>query len=216
MNLCVIGTKGAGKGTQISRLADNFNLLPFSTGEMFRQAAKTKTPLGIVAEKALQRGELVPDEIVNGLVEEWLWTTAPEKGIVFDGFPRTMHQAEFLDGTLKDMGRKLDATVFLAVSESVVIQRLSGRRFCWICRDEFHLRSAPFKACRYQKCRGEFLKPFDEDRPEVLFTIIDVFKRGVQPVLDYYKKTERLIEINGDVSEGEIHQAVLDAVLRFR
>src|SRR6266850_714950 len=102
MNLSIIGTKGAGKGTQIARLVDNFNLVYFSPGTMFRDAAKKKSPLGVIAERVMSRGELVPDDMVNGMVEEWLWTTSPTQSIVFDGFPRTLQQAEFLEQVFKD------------------------------------------------------------------------------------------------------------------
>ena len=216
MNLSIIGTKGAGKGTQISLLVDNFNLVYFSPGEMFREAAKKRTPLGVIAERVMRQGDLVPDDIVNGMVEEWLWTTSPSQSIVFDGFPRTLQQAEFLDDAFKDMRRKLDAAICLEVTEKSVIDRLSGRRFCRVCRDEFHLDSAPFQTCPYHKCQGEYLRPFEEDKPEVVLTLIQAYKRGTQPLLDFYKKQKKLIRVNGEGDTGKVHARLVKVLMRFR
>ena len=168
MNISILGTKAAGKGTQIRRLVGNFNLVYYSPGEMFRQAAKRRTSLGLLAAQVMSRGELVPDDVVNGLVQEWLWTTSPNQSIVFDGFPRTLQQAEFLDLAFKDLQRDIDAVIYLEVSDSRVVDRLSGRRICRLCLDEFHLISAPFTTCPHQKCQGEHLRPLDEDKPGVL------------------------------------------------
>lgn len=216
MNLSIIGTKAAGKGTQIRRLVDNFNLVYFSPGEMFRQAAKKKTPLGLIAQRAIVRGDLVADDIVDGLVEEWLWTTTPNQSIVFDGFPRTLPQAEFLAAAFEDMKRDLDAVIYLEVSDQTVIDRLSGRRFCRICRDEFHLVAAPFQACPYGKCEGQYLRPFDEDKPEAVKSLIEAFKRGIRPLLNFYKKPRKLIRVDGEGTADEVHTRMVNAILPFR
>ena len=216
MNLSIIGTKGAGKGTQISRLVDNFNLVYFSPGAMFRQAAKNRTPLGLIAERAINRGDLVPDDIVNGMVEEWLWTTTPSQSIVFDGFPRTVQQAEFLEQSLKEMKRKMDALIYLEVGEKAIIERLAGRRTCRLCRDEFHLVSAPWKTCPYHKCDGQFLRPFDEDRPEVLMSLVHAFDRGIQPLLSFYKKRKKLIRVDGEGEADAVNARIVKLVSRYR
>ena len=105
MNISIVGTKGAGKGTQVSQVAKDFNLVIFASGDAFRAGVRQHTPLGKVAQKYVDRGELVPDDIVNGLVEEWIWTTTPNQGIIFDGFPRTTFQAVFLESALKCRSR---------------------------------------------------------------------------------------------------------------
>lgn len=216
MNLSILGTKAAGKGTQIRRLVDNFNLVYFSPGDMFRQAAKKKTQLGLIAERAMARGELVSDEIVDGLVEEWLWTTSPNQSIVFDGFPRTLQQAEFLAATFKDLKRGLDAVIYLEVTDQTVIDRLAGRRICRSCRDEFHVVSAPFQACPYRKCDGEFLRPFDEDKPEFVSSLIETFKHGIQPLLSFYKKRRKLIRVDGEGEVDQVHARLVEAIMPFR
>jgi adenylate kinase len=216
MNISIVGTKGAGKGTQVSRLVKDLNLLSFSTGDAFRIGVKQHTPLGNVAEKYVQRGELVPDDIVNGLVEEWIWRTTPAQGIIFDGFPRTTFQAAFLEAALRDMGRKFDATIYLEVSDDEVVKRLSARRVCSLCRDEFHLIASPFKTCPKQRCEGQYLRHLDEDRPEVISTLVKVFQRGIEPLLQYYEQSGRLITINGDQDIEEVHTAIISAVMPYR
>jgi adenylate kinase len=216
MNLSIVGTKGAGKGTQVGRLARVFNLVSFSTGDAFRHGMKLRTQLGLVADKYVQRGELVPDDIVNGLVEEWIWTTTPSKGIIFDGFPRTTFQAAFLDETFREMGRKFDAVIYLDVSDEVVTERLSGRRVCNLCRDEFHTVYAPFKSCPKQKCAGQWLRHLDEDHPAAITALVKVFQRGIEPLLQHYEQSGRLITANGDKSIEEVHAALVSAVTPYR
>ena len=216
MNISIIGTKGAGKGTQVSRLVQEFNLLSFSSGDALRSSMKERTPCGIVAEKYVQRSELVPDDIVNGAIHEWLQTTSPTQGIIFDGFPRTTFQAAFLDETFKEKKRTFDAMIYLDVSDQEVIKRLSDRRVCHLCREEFHLISSPFKTCPKQKCQGEHLRRVDEDRPEVISTLVKIFQRGIEPLLQYYELTGRLISIHADAPIEEVHSAIVSAISRFK
>ena len=216
MNLSVIGIKGSGKGTQANRLVNDFNLIYFSPGEMFREGVKKRTPLGILAEKYMSRGELVPDDFVNAMVEEWLWTTNPKKGIIFDGFPRTTYQAAFLEHVFQEMGRTFHAVIYLDVSDEMIAKRLSGRRWCRVCKDEFHLVSAPFTSCPYKKCTGQYRRPHDEDRPEIVATLLSVYQRGIQPLLNFYKETDRVIVIDGNGDAEAVHTTILDAVMRYR
>lgn len=194
----------------------DFNLLVFSPGDAFRSGVKERTPLGVVAEKYVQRGELVPDDIVNGLVEEWVWRTSPSQGIIFDGFPRTTFQAAFLEETMREMGRKFDVVIYLEASDDVVVQRLSARRVCYLCREEFHLTSSPFKTCPRKKCEGQYLRHLDEDKPAVISTLVKVFQRGIEPLLQHYEQTQRLITINGDKSIEEVHDAIVTALMPYR
>lgn len=216
MNISIVGTKGAGKGTQVSQLAKDFNLLIFSTGDVFRAGVKQHTPLGKVAQKYLERGELVPDDIANGLVEEWIWTTTPNQGIIFDGFPRTTFQAAFLESTLSEMGRTFDIAIYLDVSDEQVIKRLSERRICHTCLEEFHLTSSPFKTCPRHRCEGEHLRHLEEDKPEVIRSLVKVFQRGIEPLLQHYEQSRRLIEIKGDGPVEEVHNAIVAALTPHR
>ena len=216
MNIAIVGSKGAGKGTQISLLKQAFGVVAFSTGDALRDGIKQRTPLGIQAKRYVQRGELVPDEIVNGLVEEWIWRTTPSQEIVFDGFPRTVFQADFLESALRDMGRRFCALVYLDLPDDAVVQRLSGRRVCSVCDEEYHLVSARFTICRKEKCDGEWLRQAEEDRPETIAALLSAFRLGVDPLLRHYERSGRLIRINGHQAAGLVHEAILAAVTPLR
>ena len=212
MNISIVGAKAAGKGTQIAKLRESFSLLYFSGSQMFREGFKKRTELGLLAESYMSRGELVPDDYVNSMLEAWLWQSSPQQGIVFDGFPRTTYQAEFLENSFKDMGRTFDSLIYLEVSLDVVCQRLAGRRACFICKEEFHLESAPFSICPYKKCAGQHLKPLPEDQPSVISSMLINFKKGIEPVLDYYKAKGKLVVIDGTGNSDEVQKAVLKGI----
>lgn len=213
MNLSIIGSKGSGKGTQIKHLLDKLKLISFSPGDLFRNK---RTPLGRLAEKYVQRGELVPDDVVNALVAQWMTTVPPEKGVVFDGFPRTASQAMFLDEAFSDIGSKLDAVVHLDAPPEVIVDRLSGRRVCELCREEFHLASSPFKTCPSKLCEGQHLKQLPLDEPDVILILVKDFEHTIQPVLEYYTGTSRLVTIRADHPPQEVQAALLQALQPFR
>lgn len=212
MNISIVGAKAAGKGTQIARLRESFNLLYFSPSQMFREGLKQRTELGLLAESHMSRGELVPDDYVNSMLEAWLWQSSPKQGIVFDGFPRTTYQAEFLENSFKDMSRTFDSLIYLDVSYDVVCRRLAGRRACFICKEEFHLESAPFSICPYKKCTGQHLKSLPEDQPNIISSMLINFKKGIEPVLDYYKAKGKLVVIDGTGNSDEVQKAVLEGI----
>lgn len=215
MNLCILGTKGAGKGTQVKRLIAKNNLVSFATGDLLRKGIKQKTALGRLAEKYVQNAELVPDDIVNGLVEEWLQTTSPQQGIIMDGFPRTRTQAAFLEEIFKNLGRTLDVVVFLDVKTDTVIQRLTPRRVCSLCSEEFHLESNPFKTCPSQKCAGEHLEQLHQDDPEVIQILVHDFQSSIERLLEYYEKTGRLVRISGENDPETVHASIVKAIAPF-
>jgi adenylate kinase len=216
MNIAIVGPKAAGKGTQISKLRESFNLLYFSPSQMFRDGLKKRTQLGLAAESYMSRGELVPDDYVNSMLEEWLWKSSPQQGIVFDGYPRTTYQAEFLERSFQDMGRTFDALISLEASEDVISKRLEGRRACFVCKEEFHIVSAPFATCPYKKCEGQYLKALPEDEPSVVFNLVHSFKRGMQPLFDFYRNRQKLIVINSEGDPDQVQKAILAAVVGFR
>ena len=128
MTIALIGPSGAGKGTQAVRVVARFDWLHLSTGDLFREALDKKTALGLLGQKYMSRGELVPDEVVDAMIEEWLMNVRPEKEILFDGFPRTRYQAQFLDELLKKTGRNLDAAIYLKASDNEILNRLPDFR----------------------------------------------------------------------------------------
>ncbi|MCB0211175.1 MAG: nucleoside monophosphate kinase, partial [Anaerolineae bacterium] len=143
MTIALIGPSGAGKGTQAHKIASQLGLLHISTGDLFRASLEQRTALGLLAKRYMKHGELVPDEVVDALIEEWLLKAAPHQEILFDGFPRTLYQAEFLDKLLEQTGRKLDAVIYLQVSDEEVMERLSGRLMCRTCQTPYHLAFNP-------------------------------------------------------------------------
>lgn len=212
MNLALIGPSGVGKGTQIKRLTDAFGMQHFSPGNLFRDAVKNRTPMGLVAKKFLEHGDLVPDDIVNGMLEEWLWSTHPKASIVFDGYPRTPLQAIFLDEILGELERKLHGVIYLQAGDEVLIERLSGRRLCRVCPTQFHIKTTPFESCPYRRCKGEYLYQQIEDKPEVLLTRLGVFQRMIKPLLKHYEQSSKLFVINGEGDEGAVSKALFAVV----
>lgn len=212
MNIALIGPSGAGKGTQIKRLITGFGMHHFSPGNIFREAVKNRTPMGLAAKKYFETGDLVPDDIVNGMLEEWLWATHPKSSIVFDGYPRTTLQAIFLDEMLEELDRKLDAVIHLEASDSVLVPRLSGRRLCRVCPSQFHLETAPFEKCPYKRCNGEYLYLQIEDKPQVVVPRLAVFQRGIKPLLNHYAQANKLITINAEQDVATVHQEIIKAI----
>lgn len=215
MNLALIGPSGVGKGTQIKRLINAFGMQHFSPGNIFREAVKNRTPMGLIAKRHIEQGDLVPDDIVNGMLEEWLWSTHPKSSIVFDGYPRTPLQAIFLDEILTELERKLDAVVYLQATEEILIERLSGRRLCRVCPSEFHVKTNPFQSCPYRRCKGEYLYQQLEDKPEVLMTRLSIFQRMIKPLLKHYEQSNKLILISGESDEETVSSAILEQIEPF-
>lgn len=212
MNLVLIGPSGAGKGTQIDKLITSFGLVHFCPGNLFREHIKKHTALGLIAQKYIGRGELVPDEVVEAMLEEWLWLTDPGQDIIFDGFPRTANQAVFLDKLFKEVGRRVDGVIYLEASEEVVIGRLMGRRVCGLCHDHYHEVSEPFTACPYNKCQGEHLHALEGEKPEVIAARLKVFHGTIKPLVQYYEANAKLITINAEHDIGQVHSAILSAL----
>ena len=217
MNIALLGPSGVGKGTHADQLTEKFDLLHVVTGELFRENVENRAAVGILAEKYIARGELVPDEIVDAMVEAWLWRADPQKGILFDGFPRTVYQARYLDGLFQKMERQLDAVIYLNVSDEEVMRRLSGRIVCHNCQTPYHLDLKPpahLGVC--DVCGGEIYRRAD-DIPEMARVRLRAFNRVTGPLVEYYQAQNKLIIIDG---EAEIDQvltkimATMEAVAR--
>jgi len=193
-----LGAPGAGKGTQARRLAAGSRVPQVATGDMLREAVAEGTPLGREAKRFMDSGALVPDEVVIGLVDERLAKSDAARGYVLDGFPRTVAQAEALDGLLRRRGQALDRVIFFDVSRAELLRRLTGRRICRQCGTAFHLVSAPPKtAGRCDQCDGELYQR-DDDAEGTVARRLDVYETQTAPLLDYYKKRGLLVRVAGE------------------
>ena len=206
MNIVLLGAPGAGKGTQAAKLVEKYGYAHISTGDMLRAAVKNQTPLGLEAKKYMDAGDLVPDEVVIGLVKERLQDPDTEQGFILDGFPRTSTQAVALDSELASLDRALDAALLVDVDKEVIIKRLTSRR---MCRDCGHIGSEADASC--PKCNGEMYQR-DDDNEATVRNRLDVYEGSTAPLIDYYRGCDLLIEIDGDRAPEEVFASVKEAL----
>lgn len=200
MNIILMGPPGAGKGTQADLIKGNYPIPHISTGDMFRDAVTNGTVLGKEAQKYMESGQLVPDEVTIGIVKERLAHGDCEKGFMLDGFPRTTVQAEALDQVLTSMGKKIEAVINISVPEELLYERMSGRISCKDCKTVYHLTfNPPAKAGVCDKCGGELVQRAD-DRGDTVKKRLQVYAEQTNPLIDYYQKQGNLYNIDGDRS----------------
>lgn len=201
MYVILLGAPGAGKGTQVTNVAVKLDLVQISTGDLFRQAVAEGTELGKKAQAFMKEGKLVPDEITISMVMEKMTMVDNKSGVVFDGFPRSLNQAEALDGALKERNKQIDKVVYIKVSEDELLKRLSGRWICRNCQTPYHEISSPPKIKgRCDKCGGELYQRPD-DTVDTVKKRLKVYFAETAPLIEYYQKAGKLLEIEG---EGEI------------
>jgi len=208
-NLVFLGPPGAGKGTQAKRLAQELGLMHISTGDILRDAVKRGTPLGKKAKEYMDRGELVPDELIVALIEEVM---PPEGGVIFDGFPRTIAQAEALEDMLSRKGKKVDAVVLFDVPDEVVVERLSGRRVCPSCGAVYHIKFNPPKKDEVCDRCGTKLIQREDDREEVVMNRLEVYRKQTAPLIEYYESKGILIRLDASKEIEEIYQELRKVV----
>lgn len=192
MNIVLLGAPGAGKGTQAAKLVAEFGTPHISTGDMLRAAVKAGTPLGKKAQTYMNAGELVPDEVIIGLVTERLSEPDTPKGFILDGFPRTSAQAVALDAELSRLNRPLDAALLVDVKFDVIIKRLTSRRMCKECG---FIGTDALSSC--PKCGGEMYQRSD-DNEQTVRNRLEVYERSTAPLIDYYRGSDLLVTVDGD------------------
>lgn len=199
LNLMLMGLPGAGKGTQAEKIVDEYKIPHISTGDIFRAAMKNGTPMGLEAKKFIDKGELVPDEVTNGIVKERLAKDDVNDGYMLDGFPRNMAQAEALDEFGKELGKSLNCVINIHVDPESLMERLTGRYICRDCGATYHKVFNPTKVegiC--DRCGGHEFFQREDDKPETVKNRLDVNIKMNTPLLDFYKKQGLLHEVNGN------------------
>jgi adenylate kinase len=203
-----LGPPGAGKGTQAQELAREWGVPHIATGDMLREAVAAKTALGLEAKRHMDSGGLVPDDVVIGLVGERLAQPDAKAGCVLDGFPRTVAQAEALDGLFARAGIALDRVIYFNVPRAELLRRLTGRRVCGACGHTFHLVSAPPRvAGKCDDCGGEIYQRADDSEATVK-TRLDVYQKQTAPLLDYYRDRKLLAEVAGEGPVDRVAEAI--------
>ena len=210
MKIIMLGAPGAGKGTQAKKISERYSIPHISTGDIFRANIKNGTELGKKAKEYMDKGLLVPDELVVDLVVDRLSQADCEKGCVLDGFPRTIPQAEALDAALEAKNEKVDYAIDIEVPDEIIIARMSGRRACLSCGATYHIVHVPPKKEGICDACGSELVLRDDDKAETVKKRLDVYHEQTQPLIDYYCGKKLLIEIDGTKSMDEVTEAVFE------
>jgi adenylate kinase len=211
--LIMLGAPGAGKGTACKPMMDKYSIPQISTGDMFRAAIKEGTPMGKEAKSYMDKGALVPDEVVIGLVRERIQKEDCENGFILDGFPRTVDQAEALNELLSSVNKELTAVLNLKVDREILIKRLTGRRMCRGCtKGNFNIYTLkPRNEGRCDYCDSELYQR-DDDKEEVILNRLDVYERQTQPLINYYENISKIENIESADSLEETVKRVFIAI----
>ncbi|MEK6251956.1 MAG: adenylate kinase [Actinomycetota bacterium] len=218
LNLVLLGPPGSGKGTQGERLQEDFQLPYYATGDILRAAVRDRTELGKTAKEYMDRGDLVPDEVIIGVITERIEDPEAADGFILDGFPRTMPQAEALDAELETLGRALTAALLIDVPDDEVVRRLGGRRTCAKNGSHiFHVDFDPPKEPDVCDIDGSRLLVRDDDKPEVIRHRLDQYHSKTEPLVDYYEEKGLLRRVDGSPSPDEVGDRIraLLATLRM-
>ena len=212
MNLVLMGLPGASKGTQAQLIVKDFDIPHISTGDIFRAAIKNQTPMGVEAKKFIDKGELVPDEVTNGIVQERLAQDDTKDGFMLDGFPRNIFQAEYLDKYLSENNISLDKVINIEVDPKLLVERACGRRICKTCGATYHVKFNPSKeegVC--DSCHANLTQRPD-DNEETVSHRIDVYLSETKPLVDYYTKQNVIANIEGNQDIDKVFEDIKAAL----
>lgn len=216
MRIILLGGPGVGKGTQAKKLAEKYKLAHISTGDILRQAVKDGTEMGLMAKSFMDKGQLVPDEVVIGIIKDTL--AKPEikaGGFILDGFPRTVPQAQALDELTHKMNIPVDIVVNIKASSDIIVQRLSGRRTCRGCQSVYHvLNLPPKKEGICDRCGGQLYQR-DDDKEETIRNRIKVYEDQTSPLIEYYKKLGKLKDVSGEAEIDEVFAEICDLLSKL-
>ena len=213
MNLLIIGAPGAGKGTMSDLLIDTYHLVHVSTGDMLRAAVKAGTPVGLKAQEYMNKGALVPDEVIHDIIVERLSQDDVNDGFLFDGYPRTLNQAKDLDVILKEINKKIDRVINLNIEDEELIKRITGRRLCPTCGEIFNIYyKAPAKEGVCDKCGAELIQRKD-DNLESLSVRLEEYHKNTQPVIEYYEAAHIVSHIDAKQGVNEVYEDIKEFAL---
>lgn len=212
MNVILLGPPGAGKGTQADKLKAKFGMLHLSTGNAFRAAIAAGSELGKKVEPIMKAGGLVPDDLVIALVDARLKEKDTAQGVLFDGYPRTIPQADALEASFKSLGRKIDRVISIEVPKAVIVERMGGRRFCPKCQTTYHVKAAPPKADGLCDKDGEKLIIRADDEPATVNARQDKYAKDTAPLLAYYQPKGMLATVDGTQTPDQVFEAIAKAL----
>lgn len=212
MDILLIGAPGAGKGTQAEELTRLFGLRHIASGDLFRKAYEEQSELGLKAQRYVDLGELVPDDITIPMVIRHIEEPESMDGVVLDGFPRTLVQAQALDAELQKFNRKLDLVMYLKVSRGELLQRLGGRVFCQAQQHVYHVKNHPAKVDGICDLDGSKLYTRPDDAGEAMRRRLVIYFNQTVQVLDYYSQQQKLREIDGNQGIDQVHNALLEEI----
>ncbi len=212
MKLLIMGRPGAGKGTQAAKIKEYYNIPHISTGDMFRQAIKKQTKLGLTAQEYMNKGLFVPDELTIGIVKERLSEPDCKEGFLLDGFPRNLVQAKELDKILEEAGIKLDGVLDINVDGQILIDRMVGRRVCKSCGASFHiLYNKPKVEGVCDNCGGALIQRAD-DTLETAQNRLKVYDDNTAPLLEYYREKDLLLSVNGNQEVSKVFEDIKEVL----
>ena len=210
MRLIFLGGPGSGKGTQAKKLVEKFGLVHISTGDLLRKAMKEGTELGKTAKKYVDAGDLVPDDVILGMIKEKL--NEIDGGFIFDGFPRTLEQAGGLEGILSEMNMDIDKVVNLNVNDDLIVERLGARRMCKTCGFEYNLKTRPPKKEGICDLDGGELYQRSDDNEETIKNRLTLYHDKTQPIEDFYRESGKLVDIDGSGSFDDVFNSIVESV----
>ena len=208
MNIIFLGAPGAGKGTQADKVSVTYGIPTISTGAIIREAIKTGTPMGTAAKQYTEKGDLVPDEVVIGIIKERLANDDCAKGFILDGFPRTIPQAKALD----EMGVKVDLALSIEVRDEVIVERMGGRRVCDKCGASYHTKYNPSKDGVTCDKDGTTLTLRKDDAPEVVKSRLETYHAQTEPIKEYYAGCGKLKTVDGENDVAKITEAIIEVL----
>ncbi len=213
MNLLFLGPPGSGKGTQAVRVAEKFGIIHLSTGDELREAVKSETELGLKTESFMKNGDLVPDEIIIGMIEREIVSGKLNKGFIFDGFPRTIHQAGSFKEMLLENNINLDKAILFDVPDDEIIKRLAGRWFCPVCNICYNYPVKIPKVEGYCDNDKAELKRRPDDEEDIVKNRLEVYKKQTEPIVDFYRSESILRNVDGKQAPDAVFNSICETVM---